>query len=384
MGHGVLSRGCAGCSRSALWTESRKRLVLVRDRMGIKPLYYYRRGDDLYFGSELKAILEHPEVPRRLDLEALDYVSFGELCSGAAYADRGNPEGAARGTCWNGGTARRGSSPGGSWPNAGTRRISLEQRRKNSTGCCATRCGSIWCPTCRWESGRRAGWIPRRFCIMPRRQIGGPAEDVLGFVCGAEFRREPVLPRDRAGLRHGPSRVRSESGCGAAERDRGFRLLFGRAERGRGSAAGLVPLADEPAACDGGAFGRRRGRIVRRLSDLSWPDRLARPFRMVPVGLRRLMRGALDRYMPVSDEKISLEYKLKRWMEGSAAASRRSALLLERHLFAGAAAADSVQVRTGNGLRTLVEQSRHRERRVRRTATCCVDQNLLSSGRYSV
>ena len=56
----------------ALWTESRKRLVLVRDRMGIKPLYYCRRGDDVYFGSELKAILEHADVPRQLDLEALD------------------------------------------------------------------------------------------------------------------------------------------------------------------------------------------------------------------------------------------------------------------------------------------------------------------------
>jgi len=33
--------------------------------------------------------------------------------------------------------------------------------------------------------------------------------------------------------------------------------------------------------------------------------------------MRRLMRGALDRYMPVSDEKIGLEYKLKRWLDGS-------------------------------------------------------------------
>jgi asparagine synthase (glutamine-hydrolysing) len=46
-------------------------------------------------------------------------------------------------------------------------------------------------------------------------------------------------------------------------------------------------------------------------------DRLVRPFQRIPGGLRRMMRGALDRYMPVSDEKISLEYKLKRWIEGS-------------------------------------------------------------------
>src|ERR1035437_5277204 len=56
----------------ALWTESRKRLVLVRDRIAIKPVYYYRHGDDVYFGAALKAILEHSEIPRQLDLEALD------------------------------------------------------------------------------------------------------------------------------------------------------------------------------------------------------------------------------------------------------------------------------------------------------------------------
>jgi asparagine synthase (glutamine-hydrolysing) len=46
-------------------------------------------------------------------------------------------------------------------------------------------------------------------------------------------------------------------------------------------------------------------------------DRLARPFRLVPPAVRRAMLAGLDRYVPVSDEKISLEYKLKRWIEGS-------------------------------------------------------------------
>lgn len=62
-----------GMFAAAIWTESRRRLVLARDRMGIKPLYLYHAGRDLYFGSELKTILEHPEIDRRIDLTALGY-----------------------------------------------------------------------------------------------------------------------------------------------------------------------------------------------------------------------------------------------------------------------------------------------------------------------
>ncbi len=61
----------------ALWTKTTKRLVLARDRMGIKPLYFAKRGEDLFFGSELKAILIHPEIERRLSLDGLDcYLSL--------------------------------------------------------------------------------------------------------------------------------------------------------------------------------------------------------------------------------------------------------------------------------------------------------------------
>jgi asparagine synthase (glutamine-hydrolysing) len=57
----------------ALWTQSRRRLVLVRDRLGIKPLYIHQRGRDIYFGSELKALLVHPEIDRNISLEGLDH-----------------------------------------------------------------------------------------------------------------------------------------------------------------------------------------------------------------------------------------------------------------------------------------------------------------------
>lgn len=56
----------------ALWTESARRLVLARDRAGIKPLYITRIGEDILFGSELKTLFVFPEVERRLDLKGLD------------------------------------------------------------------------------------------------------------------------------------------------------------------------------------------------------------------------------------------------------------------------------------------------------------------------
>jgi len=61
-----------GMFGAALWTESSRRLLLARDRVGIKPLYYRRHGDDFYFGSEMKAILLHPELDRRMNPQALE------------------------------------------------------------------------------------------------------------------------------------------------------------------------------------------------------------------------------------------------------------------------------------------------------------------------
>jgi len=61
----------------ALWSKSSRRLVLARDRMGIKPLYIGRKGEDLFFGSELKTIFVHPEFGRRLSPAGLDcYLSL--------------------------------------------------------------------------------------------------------------------------------------------------------------------------------------------------------------------------------------------------------------------------------------------------------------------
>ena len=61
----------------AIWDARTGSLLLARDRMGIKPLHYAEVGGRLYFGSEIKSLLQSPEVSRTVDLDALDhYLSF--------------------------------------------------------------------------------------------------------------------------------------------------------------------------------------------------------------------------------------------------------------------------------------------------------------------
>ncbi|MDX6689249.1 MAG: hypothetical protein QOG15_706 [Solirubrobacteraceae bacterium] len=61
----------------ALWDAPGRRLVLARDAFGIKPLFYTVVGDRLLFASELKALLSLPDVPRRIDPQALEaYLTF--------------------------------------------------------------------------------------------------------------------------------------------------------------------------------------------------------------------------------------------------------------------------------------------------------------------
>jgi asparagine synthase (glutamine-hydrolysing) len=56
----------------AVWVQSEKRLILARDRMGIKPLYYCLQDGEIYFASELKCLFAHPEIPRKICLTGLN------------------------------------------------------------------------------------------------------------------------------------------------------------------------------------------------------------------------------------------------------------------------------------------------------------------------
>ncbi|NQU57974.1 MAG: asparagine synthase (glutamine-hydrolyzing), partial [Rhodospirillales bacterium] len=60
-----------------LWDETTKRLFIVRDRIGIKPVYFTRTADTFRFASEIKAILADPAVPRAVEPSAMNhYLSF--------------------------------------------------------------------------------------------------------------------------------------------------------------------------------------------------------------------------------------------------------------------------------------------------------------------
>lgn len=76
-GVGVVDR-LRGMFAIALWDGPNRTLLLVRDRLGKKPLYYHFDGRRLVFGSEMKALLIDETIPRVLDPAAVDaYCSFG-------------------------------------------------------------------------------------------------------------------------------------------------------------------------------------------------------------------------------------------------------------------------------------------------------------------
>lgn len=68
----------------ALWDTARQNLLLVRDPMGIKPLYYFQQGNNFLFASEVRTLLQSGLVPRKLDPNGL----FSFLAFGSVYEPR--------------------------------------------------------------------------------------------------------------------------------------------------------------------------------------------------------------------------------------------------------------------------------------------------------
>jgi asparagine synthase (glutamine-hydrolysing) len=78
-GDGFVER-LRGMFAIALWDKRRQRLLLARDRFGIKPLYYRQHSGGLSFASELKAMLEQPGFSREIDPQAVAaYLAFNSI-----------------------------------------------------------------------------------------------------------------------------------------------------------------------------------------------------------------------------------------------------------------------------------------------------------------
>lgn len=298
----------------ALWTESKKRLVLARDRMGIKPLYLCRLQDDVLFGSELKAILVHPEVERRLSLPGLDcYLSLNyvpgpwTLVEGIEKLAPGHflewSDGAVRTTCY--------------W------RLAFREERG-------------WTE----ESAKeRLDWLLResiREHLIADVPLGIwlsgglDSSTILHYAAAETPRRLKTFSISFHGRSFDEAsyarRAAARYGAEHYELDLNPRIELADAIEE------FAYYSDEPSA-DSGALPvwflsrMSREQVTVALSGegadelfagyLTYQaDRLAQAARRLPAGALRLGLRALRRW-PVSDEKIGLEYKLKRFLEGA-------------------------------------------------------------------
>jgi len=342
-----------GMFAAAFWTESRKRLVLARDRMGIKPLYYYRSGDDVYFGSELKAILEHPSVSRQLDLEALDsYLSVNYVPGARTLIEGIRKVGPGHFLEWRHGRMRIEPWPQLARPQG--RKCSLEAAKEELDGLLRAAVHEHLVsdvPLGVWASG------------------GLDSSAILHYAAIQTPGRLKTFSVSFEGRSFDESRYFREIASVYGTDHHEFDLSPDRELPG--AIEDFAYYSDEPSA-DAGAlpvwFLSRMSRrhVTVALSgegadelfggyETYLADRLARPLRFVPSVARRLVLRTLDRYLPVSDEKIGLEYKLKRWIEGSWL-HPDEAHFFWNGTFTNEQRQQILRGSNGNGLRALVDR----------------------------
>jgi asparagine synthase (glutamine-hydrolysing) len=302
-----------GMFAMALWSESRGRLVLARDRMGIKPLYVARRGRDLYFASEIKAIFVHPEVERNLDPAALDcYLSMNYVP--APYTMVQGIE-KLRPGCWlewQGGQVR--SEPFWKLPCYTDPNWSIESAKNTLDSLLKQSIREHLLsdvPLGIWLSG------------------GLDSSTLLHYATAASSSRLKTFSISFAGrkcdesahIRHMAERYETEHEefdvnpeSGLADAIEQFAYYFDEPNADGGAlpvwflsrltrASVTVALSGE------GADELFGGYLTYRA------DQLARRLRRLPAWLLRASRGAA-RLWPVSDEKLGFEYMLKRFAEG--------------------------------------------------------------------
>ena len=282
-------RGRAFVERAARHVRDRplgrapqRRLLLARDRFGIKPLYYRRAAATLSFASELKAMLEQPGFSREIDPDALAaYLAFNSIPAPLTIFARG-AQAARRATCSTGRTARS-SVPRYARPRpaaAGER--ARGGRRASSPASCASACATrvrahlvADVPVGVLLSGGVDSGGARRARRAASRRAGA---DLLDRLRGGGFDEleRARLVAERYGTDHHELRPAPRRRRAAAEAGRGVR----RALRRLLGAAHLPRLPARRRRGQGRALRRGRRRAVRRLLHLR--RRPARPARRPP------------------------------------------------------------------------------------------------------
>jgi asparagine synthase (glutamine-hydrolysing) len=298
----------------ALWTTSTRRLVLARDRMGIKPLYITRQGEDLFFGSELKAILVHPEIERRLSLSGLDcYLSLNYVPAPWTLVDRIEKVLPGHWLEWRDGKLR--SEAYWQLPEGQPGRHTLESAREELD--------SLLQQSVREEL---VSDVPLGVWLSG----GIDSSTILHYAASASSSRLKTFSISFRGRSFDETEYVQQA---AAQYGTEHEQLDLNPEQDlQGAIEEFAYYSDEPSA-DAGALPvwflskLCKTRTTVALSGegadelfggyLTYrANRIARYLRGLPSSSLRLALGAL-RHWPVSDEKISFEYQLKRLMNGS-------------------------------------------------------------------
>jgi len=297
----------------AIWIRSQKRLVLARDRIGIKPLYFCRAGSDLLFGSEIKALLQDPAVERQIDLDALNcflrlnYVPAGyTMVRGIEKLLPGHV------LEWTDGQTRSYAY----WqPATDIRHRTLEDAKEELDGLLRDSVREhlvSHVPLGIWASGgidsstiihyasELSSMRLKTFSIT----FKGRSFDESGYIAAISKRygTDHVELDLNGGLHLENAIEQSVYYCDDPCADAGALPVWFLAEMSR---------RDVTVALSGEGADELFGGYITYLA-----DRYANWFRRIPANLRA---GGLTllRHWPVSDEKISLEYKLKRFLQGS-------------------------------------------------------------------
>ncbi|HWB95909.1 MAG TPA: asparagine synthase (glutamine-hydrolyzing) [Bryobacteraceae bacterium] len=349
----------------ALWSKRERRLILARDRMGIKPLYLYRRGADLYFGSELKAILEHPEVPRMLDLKGLQYyLSLNyvpcpyTLIEGIEKLPPGYL------LEWRGGKIRTepwwelAFRPDSRWT-LESAKVELETLLRDSVR--EHMLSDV--PLGIWASGG----VDSSTVLHYAAEGGARLKTFSVSFSGRSFDESPYFREiaQRYGTDHHEFDLNPDQELETAIEDFAYYSDEPSADAGALPVWYLSRMSRQhvTVALSGEGADELFGGYATYMA-----NRLVRPLRLVPGVVRGLLLDACERYWPVSDDKISLEYKCKRALAGSSLPPD------EAHFFWNGTFSPQQKkqlclVTDGHNMRALVDRlpaSRHRIGRLNR------------------